>query len=79
MPWEVHIHDGHSSLEETMLIEISEEQGAELHRLLEGSLGDLSSEIAGTDNAEYREGLRQRRTVLESVLSQLDDSPRAAD
>jgi hypothetical protein len=62
-----------------MNIEISEEQGAELHRLLESSLGDLSSEIAGTDNAEYRQGLRERRTVLESVLFQLDNPPRAAD
>lgn len=62
-----------------MLIEISEEQARELHELLESSLGDLSSEIAGTDNAEYRQGLRQRRTVLESVLFQLDNPPRAAD
>ncbi len=62
-----------------MLIEISEEQGAELHRTLESSLSDLSNEIAGTDNAEYREGLRQRRKVLESVLYQLDDPPRTAD
>jgi hypothetical protein len=62
-----------------MLIEVSEEQGAELQRLLESSLGDLSTEIADTDNAEYRQGLRQRRTVLESVLFQLDNPPRAAD
>ncbi len=62
-----------------MLIEISEEQSAELQRLLESSLGDLSTEIADTDNAEYRQGLRQRRTVLESVLFQLDNPPRAAD
>jgi hypothetical protein len=66
-------------LEETMLVELSEEQGAELQRLLESSLGDLSTEIAGTDNAEYRQGLRQRRSVLESVLFQLDNPPRAAD
>lgn len=62
-----------------MLIEISEEQDAELHRLLESSLTDLSSEIAGSDNADYREGLRQRCTVLESVLCRLDNPPRAAD
>jgi hypothetical protein len=62
-----------------MLIEVSEEQAGELHTLLESALGDLSSEIAGTDNAEYRQGLRQRRTVLESVLFQLDNPPRATD
>jgi hypothetical protein len=58
-----------------MLIELTEVQCAELQRLLEGTLSDLSSEIADTDNAEYREGLRERRTVLESVLFQLDNPP----
>jgi len=51
-------------------------QCAELQRLLEGTLGDLSSEIADTDNAEYRAGLRERRSVLESILFQLDNPPR---
>lgn len=60
-----------------MLIELTEAQCAELQSLLENALGDLSSEIAGTDNAEYREGLRQRRDVLESVLFLLDNPPRA--
>ncbi len=60
-----------------MLIELTEAQCAELQRLLEGALGDLSSEIAGTDDVEYREGLRDRRAVLESVLFLLDNPPRA--
>ena len=61
-----------------MLIELTEVQCAELQRLLEGTLSDLSSEIADTDNAEYREGLRERRAVLESVLFQLDNPPRVS-
>ena len=61
-----------------MFVELSEEQGSELQKLLESSLGDLSAELAGTDNADYRQGLRQRRSVLESVLFQLDNPPRAA-
>lgn len=61
-----------------MLIELTEVQCAELQRLLEGTLSDLSSEIADTDNAEYREVLRERRTVLESVLFQLDNPPRVS-
>jgi hypothetical protein len=61
-----------------MVIELTEEQCAELQRLLESSLGDLSTEIADTDNAQYREGLRERRTVLESVLYQLDNPPRVS-
>jgi hypothetical protein len=59
-----------------MLLELTEDQCAELQRLLESALGDLSSEIAGTDNAEYRQGLRDRRAVLEAVLYQLDNPPR---
>jgi hypothetical protein len=59
-----------------MLLELTEGQCAELQKLLEGALGDLSSEIAGTDNFEYRQGLRERRSVLEAVLYQLDNPPR---
>jgi hypothetical protein len=59
-----------------MVIELTEEQCAELQRLLEEFLGDLSSEIADTDNPGYREGLRQQRAVVESVLFQLDNPPR---
>jgi hypothetical protein len=59
-----------------MLLDLTEVQCAELQKLLEGALGDLSSEIAGTDNAEYRQGLRDRRTALEAVLYQLDNPPR---
>jgi len=61
-----------------MLIELTEVQCAELQRLLESTLSDLSSEIADTDDAEYRDGLRDRRTVLESVLFQLDNPPRVS-
>jgi hypothetical protein len=61
-----------------MLIELNENQCAELQRVLEESLGDLSTEIADTDNPQYREGLRERRAVLESVLYQLDNPPRVS-
>jgi hypothetical protein len=61
-----------------MLIELNENQCAELQRVLEESLSDLSTEIADTDNPQYREGLRERRAVLESVLYQLDNPPRVS-
>jgi hypothetical protein len=54
-----------------VLIELTEAQRAELQELLRASLADLSSEIADTDNATYRSGLRERRVVLESVLTLL--------
>ena len=61
-----------------MLIELTEVQCAELQRLLESTLSDLRSEIADTDDAGYREGLRDRRTILESVLFQIDNPPRVS-
>ncbi|HLM96623.1 MAG TPA: hypothetical protein VK283_09915 [Acidimicrobiales bacterium] len=54
-----------------MKIELTDAQAADLVELLRGALGDLSSEIAATDNAAYREGLRVRRASLESVLELL--------
>jgi hypothetical protein len=54
-----------------VLIELTEPQRAELQELLRASLADLSSEIADTDSATYRSGLRERRVILESVLTLL--------
>jgi hypothetical protein len=54
-----------------MKIELTDEQGSDLGDLLREALGDLSSEIAATDNAGYREGLRARRASLEGVLALL--------
>jgi hypothetical protein len=58
-----------------MLIELTEAQQAELRELLRATLADLSSEIADTDNATYRQRLRERRTILESVRTLLDGEP----
>jgi len=55
-----------------MHIELTDEQVSDLRDLLRAALGDLSSEIAATDNAAYREGLRARRASLEGVLELLD-------
>ena len=54
-----------------MRIELTDEQVVDLGELLRGALGDLSSEIAATDNPTYRDGLRARRASLEGVLTQL--------
>ena len=43
----------------------------ELESILRSVLGDLSSEIAETDNAAFRRGLRERRRVLEGIAAQL--------
>jgi hypothetical protein len=54
-----------------MNIELTDEQVSDLGDLLRGALGDLSSEIAATDNPSYRDGLRSRRASLEGVLALL--------
>ncbi len=54
-----------------MQIELTDEQASDLGEVLRSVLGDLSTEIAATDNANYREGLRARRASLEGVLAEL--------
>lgn len=51
---------------------VDEGDRAELRDLLDGTLGDLSSEIADTDNPSYRAALRRRRERLERVRAALD-------
>ena len=58
-----------------MHIELSEAQRRELRELLRSSLGDLSTEIADTDNPSYRNSLRDRRELLQSVLNLLEGAP----
>ncbi len=55
-----------------MKIELTDEQASDLGDLLRQALGDMSSEIAATDNPAYREGLRARRGSLEGVLAKLE-------
>ncbi len=55
-----------------MQLTLTESQAAELRDLLDGALGDMSSEIADTDNAGYRVGLKERRDALRAVRDQLE-------
>jgi len=60
-----------------MELTLTEDEAAALRDLLDGSLGDLSSEIADTDNPGYRVGLKTRRVHLQAVLAQLAGPPDA--
>ncbi len=55
-----------------MELTMTDAEATELRDLLDGSLGDLSSEIADTDNPGYRLALKERRTRLQSVRARLD-------
>ena len=57
-----------------MQLTLSDTEATELHDLLDGSLGDLSSEIAATDNPGYRLVLKERRTRLKAIRAQLEAS-----
>jgi hypothetical protein len=54
-----------------MELTLTDTEATELRDLLDGSLGDLSSEIADTDNPTYRLLLKERRTRLQAVRAQL--------
>ena len=55
-----------------MELQLTESEATELRDLLDGSLGDLSSEIADTDNPSYRLALKERRTRLQAVRARLE-------
>jgi hypothetical protein len=55
-----------------MELTVTDPEATELRDLLDGSLGDLSCEIADTDNPSYRLALKERRTRLQSVRAQLE-------
>lgn len=55
-----------------MNLTLSDDEAGELRSLLDTVLGDLSHEIAATDNADYRATLRQRRELVTSIRHALD-------
>ncbi|MHB1763850.1 MAG: hypothetical protein ACYCS4_14150 [Acidimicrobiales bacterium] len=54
-----------------MQLELNDEQAAELRRILDSVLGDMSSEIADTDNVSYRELLNARRDNARAIRDKL--------
>ena len=54
-----------------MQLTLTDTEATELRDLLDGALGDLSSEIADTDNPSYRLALKERRTRLQATRAQL--------
>ncbi|HET9093154.1 MAG TPA: hypothetical protein VFN50_12140 [Acidimicrobiales bacterium] len=50
-----------------MDLTLTEEQARELSSLIDGALGELSHEIADTDNAHFRVSLVERRKRLSEV------------
>jgi len=61
-----------------MELTLNEAEANELRTLLDGSLGDLSSEIADTDNPSFRLTLKERRTHLQAVRALLGPAGESA-
>jgi hypothetical protein len=55
-----------------MSLDLSQELAEELRVTLGQVIGDMSGEIADTDNPAFRRDLEARRERLRSVHSQLD-------
>lgn len=58
-----------------MRLELTEEEAGILREVLGTRLGDLSAEIANTDNPAFRRVLRNRRDRLARVHTALGESP----
>ncbi|MBU1669873.1 MAG: hypothetical protein KKF41_11525 [Actinobacteria bacterium] len=52
-------------------IDLSPEELAQAREILEGCLGDLRAEISDTDSSSFKEQLRDRKALLESVIEKL--------
>lgn len=57
--------------EQTRNLHLDEHAAGELASVLHSVLGDLSSEIAATDNAAFRRSLLDRRRLLEGIAAQV--------
>jgi hypothetical protein len=53
-------------------IELTEDEADRLRMLCETSLSDLRMEIAGTDNQDFRDGLKKDAAFLKSLIERLE-------
>jgi hypothetical protein len=59
-----------------LTVDLTPSEATILREVLESAISDLGMEIAGTDSLDFREGLKQRREVLQKVLAALPPAPR---
>lgn len=52
-------------------IELTDEQQQILMDMINTVLGDMSYEIADTDNSEFKDELKQRRNALKALAEQI--------
>ena len=54
-----------------MKLNLTPEEAKVLEQTIEHSLNELTIEVAHTDNHEFRETLKQRKTTLDAILKQM--------
>lgn len=52
-------------------LELTDQQQELLTELIDSTLGDLSYEIADTDNSTFKDKLKSRRDALKGIVEQL--------
>ena len=57
----------------TMTLQVDDNERAMLLELLEAPLGNLSYEISDTDRSNFKDQLRERRDVLQTIALRLKD------
>lgn len=55
-------------------VELTEKESSLLAEVLEASLSELKTEIAHTDNREFRQGLKEKEAFLGNFLNRLVSS-----
>ncbi len=54
------------------VVRVADEDLAVLKRVLELLLSDVRMEICDTDSADFREGLKEEKRILQDVIAQLE-------
>lgn len=55
-----------------LTLDLSDSERAVLRDVLADALSELSTEISGTDDKDFRDDLKDRREVLQKVIAVLD-------
>ncbi len=55
-------------------LELSKHENEILIEVLESAISDLGSEIASTDSADYRNGLKAKKVIAMSTLERLQEA-----
>lgn len=56
-------------------LDLSASEQVVLREVLESAISELGMEISGTDSQDYREGLKERKQVLQKVVEALGGEP----